>query len=145
MKKGFTLIELLVVIAVIGLLSLLTVIALGQKREQMRDIERLSNMRDIQAHLELYFVTHNEYPVVSAPGKILGEADAACLSNAGFASLNCSDPLMKNVPKDPGDFRYIYTSADGLTYTIMAELEGQIEGLVGKIVVTPSLIQQVRN
>lgn len=141
-KKGFTLIELLVVIAVIGLLSLLTVLALGQKREQMRDIERLSNLRDVQAHLELYFVGHNEYPVAPAPGKVLGQTDAVCLNASGFAPANCASPIMTNVPKDPGDFQYIYTS-DGSLYTISAELEGNIEGYSGKIQVTPSLIQQV--
>lgn len=142
-KKGFTLIELLVVIAVIGLLTLLTVLALGQKREQMRDIERLSNVRDIQAHLELYFVTHNEYPVAPAPGKILGQAEAVCLGNAGFGPANCPDPIMKNVPSDPSDFQYVYTSLDGLSYSIVTQLEGEIEGLKGKIQVTPSLIQPV--
>lgn len=143
-KKGFTLIELLVVIAVIGLLSLLTVLALGQKREQMRDIERLSNLRDIQAHLELFFVNHSEYPVVAAPGKPLGAGDTACLNNAGFAPANCTDPIMTNVPNDPGDYQYVYSS-DGSSYTIQSQLEGKIENFQGKLVVTPSLIQQVGN
>jgi len=142
-NKGFTLIELLVVIAVIGLLSLLTVLALGQKREQMRDIERLSNLRDIQAHLELYFVGHNEYPVMAPPGKPLGAADTSCLSNAGFAGSNCTDPIMTNVPKDPSDFQYIYSSTDGTSYNIQAQLEGEIDGFKGKLQVTPSLIQQI--
>ncbi len=142
-KKGFTLIELLVVIAVIGLLSLLTVLALGQKREQMRDIERLSNLRDIQAHLELYFVNHSAYPVVTAPGKELGGSDTSCLNNTGFAPTGCADPIMTNLPKDPGEFQYIYSSADGSNYTILAELEGEIEGFRGKLQVTPSFIQQV--
>lgn len=141
-KKGFTLIELLVVIAVIGLLSLLTVISLGQKREQMRDIERLSNLRDIQAHLELYYVNHNEYPVVTAPGRPLGVADTACLSNSGFATVNCPDSIMQNIPKDPGDYQYLYSS-DGSSYTILAQIEGNIEGLTGKIQVTPSTIQPI--
>lgn len=142
-KKGFTLIELLVVIAVIGLLTLLTVLSLGQKREQMRDIERLSNLRDVQAHLELYFANHSEYPVAPAPGKVLGGPDASCLNNTGFTNSECADPIMKNVPKDPSDFQYVYTSTDGLTYNITAQVEGQIENLSGKIQVTPSLIQQV--
>lgn len=144
-KKGFTLIELLVVIAVIGLLCLLTVLALGQKRQQMRDIERLSNLRDIQAHLELYFVTHNEYPVVSQPGKVLGSSDAACLGSAGFAPANCADPIMTVVPSDPGNFQYTYASQDGSSYNIVAQIEGEIEGLQGKIQVTPSLIQRIGN
>ncbi len=144
-NKGFTLIELLVVIAVIGLLSLLTVLALGQKREQMRDIERLSNLRDVQAHLELYFVNNNAYPVAPAPGKTLGAQDSSCLNNTGFAPTGCADAIMTNIPQDPGGFTYVYSSADGTTYTISAELEGEIEGFRGRLQATPSFIQQVGN
>lgn len=142
-KKGFTLIELLVVIAVIGLLSLLTVISLGQKREQMRDTQRLSNLRDIQAHLELYFVNHNEYPIIAAPGKPLGQMDTACLSNSGFAPENCPEAIMKNIPKDPSDYQYMYSSTDGSSYTIIAQIEGNVEGMSGKIQVTPSNISAI--
>lgn len=142
-KKGFTLVELLVVFAVIGLLSLLTVISLGQKREQMRDTQRLSNLRDIQAHLELYFINHNEYPVVAPPGKSLGQVDTACLSNSGFAPENCSEAIMKSIPKDPSDYQYVYSSADGSSYTILAQIEGEVEGIKGKIQVTPSNISAI--
>jgi prepilin-type N-terminal cleavage/methylation domain-containing protein len=61
-QKGFTLIELLVVIAIIGLLSTLSVVALNQARQKSRDAKRLSDMKQVQTALELYFTDVNKYP-----------------------------------------------------------------------------------
>ncbi len=54
-KKGFTLIELLVVIAIIGLLATLSVVALNNARERARDTRRISDVKQIQTALELYY------------------------------------------------------------------------------------------
>ncbi|OIO20560.1 MAG: hypothetical protein AUJ23_00125, partial [Candidatus Magasanikbacteria bacterium CG1_02_32_51] len=61
-KKGFTLIELLVVIAIIGVLSTLAVVALGSARQKANDAKRLSDMKQVQTALELYYTDHNAYP-----------------------------------------------------------------------------------
>jgi len=136
-KKGFTLIELLVVIAIIGLLSTLAVVALGSAREKARDSKRLSDLKQTQTALELYYTDNSAYPtqVLSA---VLGADAFVCLNADGFAVTGCADAYMGLVPADPGTTNYTYISADGTTYTLSATLEGTVSGLSGTVSATPS-------
>lgn len=138
-KKGFTLIELLVVIAIIGLLSTLAVIALGSARTKARDAKRLSDLKQVQTALELYYTDKAVYPTAAA-AITLGTGSAVCLDNtAGGWAATCTSPYMGLVPKDPGSTSYTYTSANGSTYTITATLEGTMGGLnAGAVEATPS-------
>jgi prepilin-type N-terminal cleavage/methylation domain-containing protein len=61
-KKGFTLIELLVVIAIIGLLATVSVVSLTSARSRTRDTRRISDIRQMQTALALYYHAHGEYP-----------------------------------------------------------------------------------
>ncbi|MBN2884699.1 prepilin-type N-terminal cleavage/methylation domain-containing protein [Patescibacteria group bacterium] len=61
-KKGFTLIELLVVIAIIGLLSTLSVLALNSARARSRDAKRITDVKQIQTALEMYYSEAGQYP-----------------------------------------------------------------------------------
>lgn len=138
-KKGFTLIELLVVIAIIGLLSTFAVIALGSARTKARDAKRLSDLKQVQTALELYYTDNGAYPT-SAQALTLGTGSATCLDDdaTGWDST-CTSPYMGLVPKDPGSTSYQYTSANGTTYAITATLEGDMGGLVaGAVQATPS-------
>ncbi len=137
-RKGFTLIELLVVIAIIGLLSTLAVVALGSAREKSRDARRLSDIKQIQTALELFYTDNNSYPT-STVAIDLGTAQYACLNQSGFGAAGCTDAYMGLVPEDPGNnTTYEYLSADGSAYSITSELEGEVSGLSGTIVATPS-------
>lgn len=139
-KKGFTLIELLVVIAIIGLLSTLSVVALGSARAKSRDSKRLSDIKQVQTALELFYTDQGNYPL-AADGIVLGSTNAVCLDATGFAAT-CTDAYMGLVPKDPqnsGSYIYIYNaSEDRLSYTITARLEKEINGIAGTITATPS-------
>ncbi len=81
-KKGFTLIELLVVIAIIGILSSVVLASLNSAREKSRDAKRVSDIKQLQLALELYFDTNSEYP-----------DDLANLVTSGFIAALAVDPL----------------------------------------------------
>ncbi|MDD2758437.1 MAG: prepilin-type N-terminal cleavage/methylation domain-containing protein [Patescibacteria group bacterium] len=130
-KKGFTLIELLVVIAIIGLLSTLAVVALGSARQKARDSKRLSDLKQVQTALELYFTDNNTYP--TSTDLVLGETGAQCLGANGFQSTDaCTAPVyMGMVPSEPqpGTQAYTYNGAS-TSYSIDASLEGAINDLL---------------
>ncbi len=63
-KKGFTLIELLIVISIIGILATLIISAVQTAKAQARDVRRLSDLRNIETGLQLYFDKQREYPDV---------------------------------------------------------------------------------
>lgn len=106
-RKGFTLIELLVVIAIIGILATIVLVSLNTARIKARDARRESDIRQIGLALEMYYdaQTSVKYPLTAAyPGAL--------------------STYMQAVPKDPTSATdYTYTSADGSTYCLIADLE----------------------
>ncbi len=142
-KKGFTLIELLVVIAIIGLLSTLAVVALGNAREKARDSKRLSDLKQLQTALELYFNENNTYPVVTAD---LGTASTSCFTTEGFEETCSAAPAityMNQVPAGPlpGEY-YSYVGAT-TSYSIQATLEGTSGNFTGTIEATQNGLTNV--
>jgi len=71
-KSAFTLIELLVVIAIIGILSTLAVVALQGARAKARDAKRITDIRQMQTALELYFNDWSSYPSSVIAGGSIG-------------------------------------------------------------------------
>lgn len=60
---GFTLIELLVVIAIIGVLASIVLASLNNARRKSRDARRITDIKQLQLALELYFDGQgNQYP-----------------------------------------------------------------------------------
>lgn len=150
-KKGFTLIELLIVIAIIGILSSIAVVSVGNVRRLARDSKRLADMRQLQTALEMYFNEANAYPLgngLDDANKItLGSDNYNALCNtaapgyAGFTAIaNCANLTMylskvsANPP--PGGANYVYTpgNADAgnnnrpRTFTVTFSLESAIAG-----------------
>jgi len=62
-QKGFTLIELLVVIAIIGILSSVVLASLNTARQKGRDARRISDVKQTQLALELYYDSNQTYPL----------------------------------------------------------------------------------
>jgi prepilin-type N-terminal cleavage/methylation domain-containing protein len=59
---GFTLIELLVVISIIGLLASVVLVSLSSARQKSRVAKRLTDLKQVQTALELYYGDYNQYP-----------------------------------------------------------------------------------
>lgn len=121
--RGFTLIEVLIVVAIISILASVVLIGLGPTRRLGRDARRISDLRQVQNGLELYFNRCGYYPgtaQASAPcgaySAIASWADlTAAISGSGFGSI----------PNDPtGGTNYLYgASANGVGYVLGAKLE----------------------
>ena len=122
-QRGFTLIELLVVIAIIGLLSTLAVVALNNARMKSRDAKRVSDVKQVQTALELYYNDVNLYP-----------------ASLGTSIKNGTVTYMATVPTNPAprtdgstpcpDADYAYTQTlDGASYTLTYCLGGITGGV----------------
>ena len=91
---GFTLIELLVVISIISLLASVILVSLNKARSKSRDSKRISDLRQLQGAMELYFNENNQYPqtdAISTPGSGWSGAWATLLPSANIITM----------PKDP--------------------------------------------
>ncbi len=122
-REGFTLIELLVVIAIIGLLSTLAVVALNNARLKSRDARRVSDVKQIQTALELYYNDANGYPA------LVTQAGSISYSGTTYMAVVPTNP-------SPGGIGYTYT-ADGTapysTYHLQYLLEGTTGGIPGGV------------
>lgn len=147
--KGFTLVELLVVIAIIGLLSTLAVVALGSARSKARDARRISDIKQVQTALELYYADQGAYPIVNPTEVRIGvEGTTDVLTDKGFEDATSAVGTIIYMGKVPINFAspategYDYLSdANGSTYTISFEIEGTVSGLSGVVSANPSGIQ----
>jgi len=115
-QKGFTLIELLVVIAIIGLLSTLSVVALNNARQKARDARRVSDIKQIQTALELYYNDVSSYPAAVVAGETIESGGVT---------------YMGQVPTNPAPngTAYTYTQDAAGTYSITYTLEGVTGGI----------------
>ncbi len=64
-NKGFTLVELLVVIAIIGILSSVVIASMNSARIRARDARRVSDIKQIQLALEMYYNVNSYYPIAA--------------------------------------------------------------------------------
>ena len=99
-RRGFTLIELLVVIAIIGLLVAIIVPNLGSAKSAGRDARRVSDVKNIQLALALYYNDNLHFP-----------CSLTSTGNIGSCAPDFYPTYMATVPKDPKtNTDYIYVA-----------------------------------
>ena len=132
-KKGFTLIEILIVVAIIGILASIVLVGLGPAQRQGRDARRISDLKQVQVGLELYFHKCGYYPgtaQVIQPCEDFAPIAAGitrAVWEAGIvATLTGSNIGVPAIPNDPVTTKtYFYgVSTDGTSYVLGAGLEG---------------------
>ncbi len=95
--------------------------ALNNARERSRDVRRVSDIRQIQTALELYFNANNSYPVAGT------NAGQFAVGGAQFITASGGTVLMSPVPSNPSPDdcgvswgeEYVYTqTGSGTGYTL---------------------------
>lgn len=109
---GFTLVELLVVIAIIGILSGVVLTSMSSGRNRANDGRRISDIKNIQMALELYYDVNTAYPTDG------GGDGTLYIVVLGKKPL---DDYLK-ISKDPDGSNYKYWS-DGQDYHLAAILQ----------------------
>jgi prepilin-type N-terminal cleavage/methylation domain-containing protein len=61
-KNAFTLVELLIVIAIIGVFTTILIGSISSSKAKGRDVQRITDMKQIQIALALYFDNKRTYP-----------------------------------------------------------------------------------
>lgn len=122
-SRGFTLIELLVVIAIIGTLASIVLASLDSARSKGRDANRISQLKQVQTALELYYDDNRRrYPLDSAQRS--GGTDTTY--ELGDITSDLVPRYLGSLPIDPtwgnapGGYRY---AGAGTSYTILVRLE----------------------
>lgn len=120
-SRGFTLIELLVVIAIIGILSSVVLASLNSARAKGRDARRISDLKQLQLALELYYDGNSTAPQTYPVATTAGGTDIATALTA------LAPTYISTIPDDPnassGSY-YYYSPTGGATYCLGANIEG---------------------
>lgn len=123
-KRGFTLVEILIVVAIIATLASVALVGLGPVQRNGRDTRRVSDLRQVQNGVELYYAKCGYYP-----GAAQSSSDCSGFSQAsgwtGLSSALTGSTLgISKVPNDPrAGANYDYGSTSGTSYVLGATLE----------------------
>jgi len=117
---------IVVVVIVIGVMSTLAIVALNSARIKSRDAKRISDIKQIQVGLELYYNDAKQYPSSIVPGKSMS------FGGVTYMPTIPNNPIPNN-GDCPEDFEYQYTVKNNeqsyeLTYCLEGETGGQGKG-----------------
>jgi len=98
-NEGFTLIEILFVIGIIGILSTIVLASINDARLKGNDTKRLSDMRQIQTALYMYYDDHNgNFPQENSSN---GNWEDSTEDGGDFIDFLKDNGYMSMVPVDP--------------------------------------------
>lgn len=128
LRQGFTLIELLVVVSLIAILAGVVYVNFNDSQKTARDVQRQSDLRDLQTAIELYKNKYGRYPEgCRGAGAWSGQLGTsfACTNGAGSQYIKGLTEFIPVLPIDPrkvgGEQGYAYvTNADGTVFKVIA-------------------------
>ena len=124
--RGFTLIEILIVVSIIAILASSVLVGFGPTQKQGRDTRRISDLRQVQNALEIYYAKCGYYPGGVQAGTSCASTFSATANWADLkTALKGSTIGINNVPDDPSANRTYYygTDSTGSNYVIKAVFE----------------------
>ena len=115
-KKGFTLIELLIVVAIIGIIAGIAIPRFLGVRTKAKVTRAFADMANIGTALEMYYVDHDEYPVLGEGVTDLGTAIGGDPDLGDYISSIPDDPFGTD---DAPSYRYYVNDADDPTLWLL--------------------------
>lgn len=125
-RFGFTLIEILIVVAIIAILASVVLIGLGPTQQSGRDAKRLSDLREVQTGLELFYAKCGFYPGSYSGGACVNQPTTGSGWTDLTAALTSAPIGVTQVPNDPsgGTATYYYSQeGNGSSYVLGAMME----------------------
>ncbi len=125
-RSGFTLIEILIVVAIIAILASVVLVGLGPTQQSGRDARRLSDIREVQNGLELFFNKCGFYPGGgAATGPCTAYTAPATWADLQTLLVTTAALGISSIPADPSTNRsYGYAfDAGGANYIVGTALE----------------------
>ncbi len=126
-ESAFTLLELLITIVIIGVLATLVVFFVQNTRKNSRDAKRVSDVKQIQTALELYFNNVGHYP----------EEVTSTISYGDSIYMNiyptAPSPADGDCSEADNSYRYSSIGDDNSSYEILFCLGSGLSGLSGGV------------
>lgn len=102
-KKAFSLVEMITVLVIIGLIAAIVSVSATSFRQKSRDVERLSDVKEMQSALELYRLNEGSYPSgLNFGGALNGSTSSSTVYMANVPN----NPTITNTNACSGDYSY---------------------------------------